>query len=247
MTSLERAEFIAAESFAEEIAAAEAAAAIEAVTNVVFYWVIDDLLDPIKMISNYKGKNIVSQDKEPRARLEDLNITDDEDTMLRRLLKNAAAEVYSHIAAYGKGISAGYLYDPDVEEPIEYDALTEYNENDLFYVTGQLYRCLADETPAGTDPTDTDYFEPVGEEYNTYNKVVYTINYNTQMDSNMILVLDQALEDCIVKHVLYNWYRTLQEIPMIMIAKDEYEEAVSKVQTAMWFRKVLTRRRVELL
>jgi len=247
MTALEHEEFIASESFAESIAAAEAIAAEDTITFVVFYWTVDDLLDPIKMISNYKGKNITSQDKEPRPRLEDLNITDDEDVMLRRLLRKAAAEVYSLIVAYGKGITGGYIFDPDVELPVEYDAGVEYNEGELFYVDSQLYMCLVDETPAGTGYTDTDYFKPVEEYYNTYNKVIFTINYNSEMDSNMILILDEALEDAIVKHALYNWYRTLQEVPMIMIAKDEYEEAAGKVQTAMWFRKVLTRRRVELL
>ena len=247
MAALERSEFIAAESFAEQIAEAAAEEALDEITYVVFYFVIDDLLDAIRMISNYKGKNITSQDKQPMPRLEDLNITDDEDVMLRRLLKKAAAEVYTAIAAYGKGITGGYLFDPDVSEPVDYNADVVYNKGDLFYGADQLYYTLADDTPIDTDPRDTDYFLPVGEEYNTYNKVVYTIKYNSEMDSTMIQVLDDNLEDAIVKYVLYSWYRFLQEIPMIAIAKEEYDEALTKVNINMWYRKTLTRRRTELI
>lgn len=244
---LVRGEYLNTESFAEEIERIKNGQEVATIDYFVFFYDISHLLDPIKMISNYKGKNIVSQDKEPRPRLEELNITDDEDTMLRRLLKNAAAEVYSAIARYGTGIIGGYIYDPDVTEPIEYNDATVYNEGDLFYVDTQLYRAIADETPVGTDPEDTDYFTAVSEAYNTYNKVVYTIAYNSNMDSNMITVLDQNLEDCIVKHVIYNWYRVIQEPPMILIAQDEYNEALSKVRTSIWYRKTLVRRRTELI
>lgn len=240
-------EFVSTENFAEQIAAEQTAASAATIQYIVFWWLIADILDPIKMISNYKGKNAVSQDKMPMPRLDDLSITDDEDVMLNRLLKKAAADVYSQVAPYGKGITGGYLYDPDVPEPVAYDPLAIYNKGDLFYVDDQLYLTLLDDTPVGTDPDNATYFTAVGEEYNTYKKIVYTINYNINMDPSMIQVLDQNLEDALVKNVLYNWYRTISEPGMLLLAKEEYDDAISKVRLSIWYRKTLTRRRTELI
>jgi hypothetical protein len=241
-------EFVAAQSFAEQIAEDQAAILAEdPPTYLVFHWLISDILEAVKMVSAYKGKNVVSQEKNPVSRLEDVSLSDDEDNMMQRLAKKAASKVYGLIAAYGKDITGGYLFDPDVEEPVAYVGTTVYNEGDLFYSGEQLYLALCDETPIGTDPTDTDYFLAVGEEYNTYKKIVFTVNYSTNMDQSMIEVLDDNLEDCLVKDILLAWYKVIGEVQMIPIAQSEYDDAVSEVKSSMWYRKIPTRRRVELL
>ena len=241
-------EFVAAQSFAEQIADDQAEILAEnPPTYLVYHWLISSVLDQVKMVSAYKGKNIVSQDKIPMPRLDDVSLSDDEDNLLQRLAKNASAVVYGQIAAHGKDILGGFLFDPDVEEPVAYAGLTVYNQGDLFYSGDQLYLALCDETPVGTLPANTDYFLPVGEEYNTYKKIVFTLNYKTTMDQSMIQILDQALEDCLVKHILLAWYKVIGEAQMIPIAQNEYDEALSEVRSTVWYRKISTRRRVELL
>jgi hypothetical protein len=240
-------QFLSAESFAQSIAEEEAATAILVTPAfLVFYWDLDDITDPIKMLSAYKAKNIVSQDKEPKPRFDDITLTDDEDNILMRLLKKAATKVYSEIAAYGKGICGGYLFNQGTL-PADYDDEAVYNQYDLFYVDDQLYLALCDETPAGTDPEDTDWFLAVGEEYNTYHKIVFTLTYNTNMDPSMISVLDDNLEDALVKLVTLRWYKSINEIALIPLAQEEYDEAISDVRSAAWYRKTMTRRRTEMI
>jgi hypothetical protein len=247
LDSLEEEKFVAAESFATEIANAAALAAAEAATlYIVFYYDLTEIKDEVFMLSHYKAKNIKTQDKEPKDRLDELTITEDEDEILMKLLSDAARDVYKIIAPYGKNITGGYLFNPDVTEPVEYDDGKVYNEGDLFYVEDQLYRAIADETPAGTDPIDTDYFTAVAEYYNTYNKIVFTLNYNSNMDPSMINVMNDDLEDCLIKHTLFGWYKLTQEIAMATLSKDEYEDSKSKVLHSLWYEITPTRRRSEL-
>jgi hypothetical protein len=238
-------EFVAAESFAVEIAEAkEKAEDLITPKYLVFYWDITDILDAIKMTSAFKGKNATStqyrisrdQYSIPSNRTDEVSLTDDEDTILARLVKKAAKDIYTLIAPHGKGIVGGYLYDTG-EIPPDYDPATSYNKNDLFYDNDQLYLTLGDDTPAGTDPTDTDYFLPVGEEYNTYHKIVYTINYNKEMDPSMITVLDDNLEDGLVKNVLLAWYKLIQEVSMIQLSQIEYDDIKSDIMRSIWYRK----------
>lgn len=240
--------FLSAQSFAEEIAEAVAAAAAAATAlYVVFYYDLDEIRDQVYMLSYYKAKNIRSQEKEPKERLDELTITADEEEMLDKLLKDAAKDVYKLVAPYGRDIAGGYLFNPVVTLPVEYDDEALYNEGDLFYVDDQLYYTLADDTPAGTDPENTDYFAPVGEWYNTYHKVVYTLNYNSNMDASMIDVLNEDLEDALLKHCLLGWYKMIRELDMIPLSTEEYNDAAMKVHRSLWAEKVPTRRRTELI
>jgi len=246
--TLETATFVAAESFAESIAEAlaEAEAAATAL-YVVYYYELDDLRDQIYMLTHYKAKNIKSQDKEPKSRLDELTITEDEEEILDRLLKNASRDIYKLIAPYGKDITGGYVFNPDVTEPVEYDDEAVYDKGDLFYDEDQLYYTLADDTPAGTDPEDTDYFAPVGEWYNTYHKVVYTLHYSDNVSASMIQVLNEDIEDAILKHCILEWYKLTQEIAMIPLSKEEYDEAKSKVLRSLWAEITPTRMRTEII
>ena len=247
---LESEAFLSAESFAEEIAAAEAeAAAADSALYIVFYYDLDSIRDTIYMLTHYKAKNIKSQEKDQMQvpRLDDLTMTADEEEMLDKLLKDAARDVYKIVAPYGRDIVGGYLFNPDVTLPVEYDDEAVYDTGDLFYVDDQLYYTIADETPAGTDPEDTDYFTPVGEWYNTYHKVIYVLNYNSNMDASMIDVLNADLEDAILKHCLLGWYKAIREIDMIPLSQEEYEEAKMKAHRSLWAEKVPTRRRTNMI
>lgn len=249
LDALESASFIAAESFAESIAAAVAAAeAASTAVYVVYYYDLDSLRDEIYMLTHYKAKNIRSQekDKEPVPRLDELTITSDEEEILDKLLKDAAKDVYKIVAPYGRDIAGGYLFNPDVTLPVEYDDAIVYNEGDLFYVADQLYYTIADATPAGTVPEDTDYFAPVGEWYNTYHKVVYLLNYNSNMDASMIDILNEDLEDALLKHCLLGWYRAIREIDMIPLSQDEYSDAKMKAHRSLWAEITPTRLRTNM-
>lgn len=240
--------FVAAESFAESIAEAVAAAEAEATAlYIVFYYEITDIKDQVYMLSHYKAKNIKSNEKEPKSRLDELTITDDEEEMLARLLKNAAKDIYKIIYPYGKDISGGFVYDADVLEPVEYDEEADYDKGDLFYVSDQLYYTINDDTPAGTDPEDVDYFAPVGEWYNTYKKIVYSLNYNENFDPSMIAVLNDDIEDAIIKHCLLHWYKTIRELDMIPLSQEEYDDACIKVRRSLWAEIIPTRRRTEII
>lgn len=229
--SLASAQFLAAESFAESIAAAlaEAAAAAATALYVVFYYDLDSLKTEIYMRTHYKAKNVKSQDQAAKSRLDDLSITEDEEEMLDSLLKYAARDIYKLLGPYGKDISGGFVHSPAGTLPIAYNVLTEYDEADLFYVGTQLYYTIADATPAGTDPTDTDWFTPVGEHYNTYHKIIYTLNYNTNMDDSMITALNDDIQDCLVKNVILNWYKVIKELDMLPLSEGEYDEAKRQV------------------
>ena len=245
--SLASDQFIAVQSFAESIAAeAEEESTSTDPLFFVFYWDIDDLINEISMVTHYKGKNIRSQEKEAMPRLDELTLTSDDLEMLMRLLKNASKDVYKSLAPYGKDIAGGYLFNQG-DLPGEYDDEVVYDKGDLFYVVDQLYYTLQDETPAGTDPEDTDYFLAVGEHYNTYHKIIYVITYDSNMDASMIDVLDKDIEDAIIKYVLYEWYKVIQEVGMAAFSKEEYEDAITKVNVSAWYRKSLIRRRSEML
>jgi hypothetical protein len=244
MEGLVAEQFLAAESFAEAIAAAQAS---EDPVYVVFYYEIDDIINSVYMLSHYKAKNIRSQEKEPKPRLDELTLSDDEEEMLLKLVKDAARDIYRYLAPYGKDIAGGYLVNPDVTDPVEYDEDTVYNEGDLFYVADQLYYTIADATPAGTDPEDTDYFTAVGEQYNTYRKIIYTLNYDAEMDASMIEILNEDIDDALLKHVMYNWYLTIQEVPMAQLSQGQLEDAISKMAQSLHFRKTPIRRRTELI
>ena len=249
LDTLESASFIAAESFAEEIAAINAAQTADIPIFIVYYYDLDLLRDEIYMLTHYKAKNIKSQekDKPPVPRLDELTITSDEEEMLDKLLKDAAKDVYKIVAPYGRDIAGGYLFNPDVTLPVEYNEETVYDSGDLLYVDDQLYYTIADETPAGTDPGDTDYFAPVGEWYNTYHKVVYLLNYDANMDASMIDTLNEDLEDAILKHCLLGWYKAIREIEMIPLSQDEYEDAKMKAYRSLWAEITPTRRRTNML
>ncbi len=248
LQALETETYVSAQSFAEEIAEALAEAEAEATAlYVVFYFDTDDLRDTIYMLSHFKAKNVKSQDKEPKSRLDELTITEDEEEMLDRLLKLAAKDVYSLVAAYGKDITTGYIFNLAGTLPGEYDEDAVYNEGDLFYEDDQLYYTLVDETPAGTDPTDEDYFAPVGEHYNTYHKVIYTLNYDAEMDASRISTLNDDIEDAIIKHCLLGWYKAIAEMNMITLSEQEYEDAKYKVMNGVAYRKTPVRRRTETL
>ena len=245
---LEQSKFVAAQSFAAEIAdAIEESAAESSALYVVFYYDTDEIIDTVSMLSHYKAKNIKTQEKQPAPRLNDLNITSDEEEMLDRLLKLAAKDVYSLVAAYGKDITTGYIFNLAGTLPGEYDEDAVYNEGDLFYEDDQLYYTLVDETPAGTDPTDEDYFAPVGEHYNTYHKVIYTLNYDAEMDASRISTLNDDIEDAIIKHCLLGWYKAIAEMNMITLSEQEYEDAKYKVMNGVAYRKTPVRRRTETL
>ena len=243
---LEQAKFIAASSFAEDIAEAETDTQ-DIPLFVVFFYDLDDLRDTIYMLSHFKAKNVKSQDKDQKSRLDELTITEDETEMLDRLLKLAAKDVYSLVAAYGKDISTGYIFNLTGTLPGDYDPDTEYNEGDLFYEDDQLYYALVDETPTGTDPTDTDYFAPVGEHYNTYHKIIYTLNYDDEMDASRITTLNDDIEDAIIKHCLLGWYKAIRELDMLPLSEGEYEDAKFKVMNGIAYRKTPVRRRTETL
>jgi hypothetical protein len=254
--SLVSEEFVSAMSFAQEFEQEKRSEwfARNIMKYLVFYWDINDIFDAIKMISHFKGKNAMSgqlkisrdQYTMPSARLDDVSITDDEDVILDRLLQKATSKIYGLVAPYGKNIIGGYLYDQGTL-PIAYNPVTVYNESDVFYVGSQLYYTLFDDTPAGTDPTDTDWFRPVGEEFNTYHKIVFTLLYNKNMDPSMITALSDHLEDCLVKQVILNWYLLIQEPQMAKLAQAEYDEVKSEVVRALWYRVRPTRRRTSLL
>lgn len=243
---VENNKFLSAESFAEEIAAA---AESEDPSYVVFYFDLDDLRDEIYMLTHYKAKNVKSQEKDspPVPRLDELTITQDEEELLDKLLKNAAKDIYKIVAPYGRDISGGYVFNLEGTLPGEYDDEVEYNEGDLFYVDDQLYYTIADETPADTDPEDTDYFTPVGEWYNTYHKIIFTLNYNSNMDASMIDILNDDLEDAILKHCILEWYKAIREMEMIPLSQQEYDDANMKAHRSLWAEKTPTRLRTNIL
>ena len=216
----------------------------------VFYYEIADVLEAVQMESHYKGKNLMSQEKEPKARLDDVSVTGDEEEVMMRLLKKAVTNIFDNLKCYAKEIENAFLFNAG-EEIGDFDNEAVYDEGDMFYYgigdEAFLYRCLADDTPAGSDPEDDTLFEVAEEWENTYGKIRFLLNEDDEMDYSFVDNLDTHIEDAIVKGTLLLWYKLIQETQAIALADVEYDTSLREMNSAAWHRKTKQRRQTNMI
>lgn len=173
------------------------------------------------------------------------------------VITNYSNSVFYNLGSYVYYNDKIYLFTASsiVDTLEEWDSEYDYQDGDIVFYNGLLYRSNTDghtgNIPGESTywdlglsnivPTNEDYWEEQSLYVDTLNKITLLINFGTTKDANTIPVLTQNILDLHVFYVMAEWFDSVGRFDLGVGWKSKYLELLDKFHWNLVKRKSLTR------
>ncbi|MGB9697710.1 MAG: hypothetical protein ACPL2D_10580 [Ignavibacteria bacterium] len=187
------------------------------------------------MYSSYKGKHVPSNQDGTGNQLDKIALTQDDSEIFTDFLKAGAKYVFNNaLSKYAKNVTSAFLFDEGLTI-VDYNNLTQYKTGDYIYygANKDIYQAIQDCIGIAPDAVNgTEYWIPVQWYYDTKGKVVYMIEWDTDLNPNMVSEIEANVQMALIWYVLKEWYKLIGLFDEAKIKEYEFQSIINEILTS---------------